>query len=71
MKVKVVYTTDPTGMSKDVTEELEITNVCIYDYTDIATATPKLRLLETVIEILKDRDSNASMYLHIWKIYSL
>lgn len=66
MKLNVLYTLDPTGMSKDLKTEIDvIPGHILYDYHSEGLL--KKNNLETIVK--NHLELGSSDYLTIWKIY--
>ena len=67
MKLKVIFSLDPTGMTDDSVEIVEITlNNCLYCLHD-----KENRLVEEVKLALDDLGYNVDYYCEIMKIYAI
>ena len=64
----VTYTTDPTGMSKDLSDNVLINaDVCLYNSHD-----KQNRLLNEIKNaLIKKKTIHPEDYLHIWSVQAL
>ena len=69
MKLKVVFTNDPTGMSKDITEEIIIpSEICLFCSHDSRL---NIRRLETEVKVaLEYKGYVFGISFHLFKVYS-
>ena len=65
MNIKVIYSTDPSGYAPDITEEISLPdNTCLFCLHD-----KRNRLLDVVVEELKNKGCNIGWYFQPLKIY--
>ena len=66
MKLRVVFTDDPTGMSKDITKEIDIpSEECLYDIHDKTN-----RLYNLIKTTLEYQGFDFSYFpFTLWKVY--
>lgn len=68
MKLQITFSTDPTGLAKDVTETITIIpNVCLYCLHDKNIN----RFEENIKILLKEKGYKVEYYFQIMKVYSI
>lgn len=69
-KLKVVFTTDSTGMSKDITEEIEISSeICLFCYHDSRLEIDRLH--DEVKLALESKGYDLEWWFTLWKVYTI
>lgn len=68
MKLKVIFSIDPTGMDKDISEDIILpSNLCVYDFHDKKVN----RFYNEVRKALEYKGYDLRYHLSILKIYTL
>ena len=67
LELKVIFSVDPTGQEKDISEEIYMPNdVCLYCLHDKTN-----RLIDEVKISLKDKGYDLTYYFELIKIYTI